>query len=475
MPDITYGPDRPTEAVAVPVFSDRLWGPGIELVTDDPVSLEAYLDQIKFTGAHGEVVAVPGERVGYLVGLGDEVDVEGLRQAAGSLAGAVAKAGSVATTLHHVSIEGAAGAVAEGYLLGSYGFTRYKTSDDVSTDRPDLHLITEDDLSNEVGRAAISAAAVGRARTMVNTPAADKSPEMIAREAVAMAAEVGATFETWDSDQITAAGFGGLAGVNAGSERPARMLRMEWAPAGASKTLVLVGKGIVFDSGGLSLKSYEFMKDMKMDMAGAAAVIGAFEAIARLEIGVRVIAITPLTENMPSGSATRPGDVLSARNGKTMEVLNTDAEGRLVLADGLSLGAESEPDLMVDLATLTGACKVALGPKIAGLFAADDGAADQVAAAARRAGERVWRMPLPDDYRVDIDSELADMKNVASHRYGGAIHAALFLREFVGETPWVHLDIAGPAWPAKVEHYQTEGASGFGVRTLIALAEDLAG
>jgi leucyl aminopeptidase len=188
-----------------------------------------------------------------------------------------------------------------------------------------------------------------------------------------------------------------------------------------------------------------------------------------------VIAITPLTENMPSGSATRPGDVLSARNGKTMEVLNTDAEGRLVLADGLSLGAESEPDLMVDLATLTGACKVALGPKIAGLFAADDAAADQVAAAARRAGERVWRMPLPDDYRADIDSEVADMKNVASHRYGGAIHAALFLREFVGETPWAHLDIAGPAWPGKAEHYQTEGASGFGVRTLIALAEDLAG
>ena len=475
MPDITHGPDTTSDAVAVPVFPDRVWGPGIELVSNDPGSLDSYLDQIKFTGELGQVAIVPGERIGYLIGVGDEVDVEGLRKAAGVMAGAVQRAGSVATTLNQIEIEGAAGAVVEGYLLGSYEFTRYKTSDDVSVDRADLHLITEADIADEVDRAMITTAGVNRARTLVNTPAADKSPDMIASEAAGMAAEVGATVETWGIEEIIASGFGGLAGVNAGSVRPARMLRMEWAPQGASRTLVLVGKGIVFDSGGLSLKSYEFMKDMKDDMAGAAAVIGAFEAIARLQIGTRVIAIAPLTENMPSGSATRPGDVLRARNGKTMEVLNTDAEGRLVLADGLSLGAESEPDLMVDLATLTGACKVALGPKIAGLFAADDTAAHQVLAAAERAGERVWRMPLPDDYRADIDSDVADMKNVASHRYGGAIHAALFLREFVGDTPWVHLDIAGPAWPSKVEHYQNEGASGFGVRTLIALAEDLAG
>jgi leucyl aminopeptidase len=233
----------------------------------------------------------------------------------------------------------------------------------------------------------------------------------------------------------------------------------------------MVGKGVVFDSGGLSIKPADAMETMKTDMSGAAAVFGAMQAIAELRLPVRVLAIAPLTENMTGGAAMRPGDVLRARNGKTIEVLNTDAEGRLVLADGLSLAVEHHPDLVVDLATLTGACRIALGDEIAGLFGTSGGA-ELVAEAAEAAGERVWVLPLPPDYRKKIDSDVADMKNTGP-RYGGAINAALLLKEFVGDTAWAHLDIAGPARSAEVEHYVTKGGTGFGVRTLVALARQM--
>jgi leucyl aminopeptidase len=216
------------------------------------------------------------------------------------------------------------------------------------------------------------------------------------------------------------------------------------------------------------------METMKTDMAGAAAVMGAVQAIARLGVNVNVVGITPLTENLTGGSAQRPGDVMKAYNGKTIEVLNTDAEGRLVLADGLSLATELEPDLIVDIATLTGACKVALGPSIGGLFADDDEAAATVEAAASAAGEKMWRLPLDHEYESMIESDIADMKNTGG-RYGGAITAALLLANFVGDTPWVHLDVAGPARADKTEHYVSKGGSGFGVRTLVAVAEALAG
>ena len=211
------------------------------------------------------------------------------------------------------------------------------------------------------------------------------------------------------------------------------------------------------------------METMKTDMAGAAAVLGAVQAIATLGIGVNVVGITPFTENMTGGSAQRPGDVLRAYNGKTIEVLNTDAEGRLILADGLALAAEENPDLIVDIATLTGACNIALGPLIAGLFASDDEAAQLVQDAATAAGEKVWRLPLEDEYRSTMESDIADMKNTTG-RYGGAIGAGLMLSEFVGDVPWVHLDIAGPARADKTDHYITKGGSGFGVRTLISIA-----
>jgi leucyl aminopeptidase len=214
------------------------------------------------------------------------------------------------------------------------------------------------------------------------------------------------------------------------------------------------------------------METMKTDMSGAAAVFGAMQVIAELGLPVRVLGIAPLTENMPGGSAMRPGDVLEIRNGKTIEVLNTDAEGRLVLADGLALAAEERPDLVIDVATLTGACKVALGEKIAGLFGADEPAA-LVSEAAEAAGERVWHMPMPEDYRKNIDSDVADMKNTGP-RWGGAINAALLLKEFVGDVDWVHLDIAGPARASDSEHYITKGGTGFGVRTMVEVARRMA-
>ncbi len=300
-------------------------------------------------------------------------------------------------------------------------------------------------------------------------------PVLLGRRAEieAIAAEVGLTAKVLDEKQIVAERLGGLHGVSLGATNPPRLVELRYEPPGATAFLALVGKGIVFDSGGLSLKPADSMETMKTDMSGAAAVFAAMRTIAALKLPVRVVGIAPITENMPGGAALRPGDVLRARNGKTIEVLNTDAEGRLILADGLSLAAEMKPDLIVDLATLTGAISVALGEKIAGLFGTD-GATETVAVAAQAAGERVWRMPLPSDYRKNIDSEVADMKNTGT-KYGGAISAALLLKEFVGDVPWAHLDIAGPARSTEAEHYVAKGGTGFGVRTLVELARHMSG
>jgi leucyl aminopeptidase len=244
------------------------------------------------------------------------------------------------------------------------------------------------------------------------------------------------------------------------------MIRLVYEPPGARASIAVVGKGITFDSGGLSLKPADGMETMKTDMSGAAAVLGVMSALGSLGSKVRVIGIIPATENMPSGRAIKPGDVLKIRNGKTVEVLNTDAEGRLVLADGLSLAVEAGVDAIVDLATLTGACMVALGKDIAGLMGNSDEWISQVRDAADRAGEKVWPLPLPREYRKQIDSDIADIKNVAG-RHGGALTAGLFLAEFVGDVPWVHLDIAGPARADSDDGYTPKGGTGVGIRTVL--------
>jgi leucyl aminopeptidase len=442
--------------------------------------LRSALTEAGFEGASGQVcvLAMPeGAPVGRVafVGLGDELDLEGLRQAAGIGRKAVDSSSSVATSLHQVPIDGALAAVLEGMGLADYRFTLYKSDAD---DREELtvQLVGSADGWQAVAdRAVVITEAVSMARDLVNEPARAKGPMMFAERVAAEASESGVAAEIWDVERLEVERMGGIIGVGMGSDRPPCLLRLHHKPRRPKARLALVGKGIVFDSGGLSIKGADHMETMKCDMAGAAAVVAAVIAIGRLGLPIEVVGYAALAENMPGGGAQRPGDVLAIRNGKTIEVLNTDAEGRLVLADALSLAAESSPDLIVDLATLTGACKVALGPKIAGVFARDDEAASRVLAAGASSGERMWHLPLPADYRPMIDSPIADMKNTGQGRYGGAITAALLLAEFVGDTPWAHIDIAGPAYLDSAEHYLPKGGTGFGVRALVELAEMMVG
>jgi leucyl aminopeptidase len=276
---------------------------------------------------------------------------------------------------------------------------------------------------------------------------------------------------TKDENDLVAGGFGGIAGVGQGSAQPPRLIELHYAPEGATEKVVLIGKGITFDSGGLSLKSATSMEQMKTDMAGAAAVLGAISACKRLGIGEEAVALIAAAENMPSATSIRPGDVLRHYGGKTSEIVNTDAEGRLVLADALAYASEQRPAAIVDVATLTGAIKVALGAKSTGMFSNDDALAGELSAAAEDAGERVWRLPMYDDYRRELDSEVADLKNTGG-RWGGSILAALFLREFVGkEIPWAHLDIAGAARAENAYDEVTKGGTGVGTRTLISFLQ----
>ncbi len=462
------------DLLILPVFKDRSWGPAAEAVASGLGDwLESYLDGLDFTGKVGQTAAVPGGsgfgRV-LFIGLGDEADVDTLRKAGGIAGRAAMRYETVATTLTEIEIDGAVDAVVYGFVLGQYKFGKY-LSEPKPAKTTQLVVTGTDD--GGVAHAEAVAAGVAMARDLINEPAGGKKPEVLADIATEMSNELGIDIKVYDRDEIIAERFGGLLAVSLGATNPPRMVVMNYRPDGADKTLALIGKGIVFDSGGLSIKPASGMETMKTDMSGAAAVFGAMKAIATLGIKVNVLAITPLTENMTGGAAQRPGDVFSARNGKTVEVLNTDAEGRLVLADGLSLAAESEPDLMIDVATLTGACMVALGPKVAGLFGSDDEAAEAVVAAARRAGEKVWRMPMETEYRSKLDSPIADLKNIGD-RYGGAITAALFLAEFTDDRSWVHLDIAGPARADGDDGYITKGGTGFSVATLVAVAEDMA-
>ena len=478
MVDVRTGPevaDGEGDLLIVPVMTDLTWGPGADWAAAALGDwLEPHLTGREFSGKTGQVAVVPGAgTMSYgsvaFVGLGDEVDAEGLRRAAANASKVAGAYPTVVTTLHQVDIERAPELVAFGFVLGRYRFDRY-LSEPKEPALASLVLAGSDDGGE---RGVIVADAVSRARDLVNEPAGGKSPTRLAEWATEELTAVGVDVEVWDEDRIAAERLGGLAGVAAGSHQPARLVKLHYSPEGAKTRLAFVGKGIVFDSGGLSLKPPAGMETMKTDMSGAAAVLNAVWAIAKLGIPVEILGITPLTENMPGGAALKPGDVFTARNGKTVEVLNTDAEGRLVLADGLSLAVEAEPDLIVDVATLTGACMVALGKGVAGLFASSDEVADQLESAARGAGEAIWRMPIEASYRPKLESEVADMKNVAD-RFGGAITAALFLEEFAGEGPWAHLDIAGPARAESAEHYVTKGGTGFGVRILIALAEAMA-
>ncbi len=477
MLEVTGGPDLGEvegDVLVVPAFAERVWGPGADRVVEALGEwIDDYLAGRGFTGKAGETASVPGagalpfEEI-LFVGLGDEVDAEALRRAAGTAGKAAKKRRRVVTTLHQIDVDGAEDLVTLGFRLGQYRFGDFQTAEPPAATET-LVLAGSD---ADTTRGTVIAEAVAFARDLVNTPSRDKAPSVLAGIAAERLSAAGVEVEVWDADRIAAERLGGLEAVALGSDEPARLVLARYTPEGATKTVAFVGKGIVFDSGGLSIKTASGMETMKTDMSGAAAVFGAVWAVARLGLPVSVVGITPLTENMSGGSALRPGDVYTARNGKTVEVLNTDAEGRIVLSDGLSLASELSPDLIVDIATLTGACMVALGGKIAGAFARHDDAAALVEAAAAAAGEAVWRLPLEKEYRSKLDSTIADMKNIGD-RNGGAITASLFLEEFVADLPWVHLDIAGPARADSDEHYVSKGGTGYGVRTLVAVAEAL--
>ena len=482
MIEVVAGPipaDGRADALVVPVFADLTWGPGADWASESLGGwLAEYLEAMDFSGKTGQTATVPGgENLGYqqvvFVGLGDEVDAEGLRRAAGIAGRATRRYEKVTTTLHMVAVDYAAELTVVGYLLGQYRFEKY-LSEPKESKTELLTLAGAAEVVEEVKRGTVLAAAVALARDLVNEPAIAKPPAELASVAERIAAEQGLDIRVYEEEEIEAERFGGLLGVSMGATNPPRMVVLRYSPEGATRTVALVGKGIVFDSGGLSLKTAKGLETMKTDMSGAAAVFGAIQAIAALELAVNVVAITPLTENLIGGSALRPGDVLRTRNGKTIEVLNTDAEGRLILADALALACEQDPDFVVDIATLTGACIVGLGPTIGGVLSEDDEAAATVIAAAKRSGEQMWRLPLEASYRRFIDSDIADVKNTSSSRYGGAITAALFLAEFVDDVPWVHLDIAGPARASSAEHYIGKGGTGFGVRTLVEVAAALA-
>ena len=484
MPDIEYAKDRPddVELVAVPVTSDEGGAAGLEELGLPGSVLAAQ----GFEGKADQLALVPdpdGGPVLAAVGLGsaDEVDAARLRRAAAQVVRRSRRVASLALPLldalpADTTATGravAARAVAEGVVLGAYRYTELRSEPGPAGPE---RVVVVGRGGQRVAAAVAEGARIGEAqclaRELVNTPGGTLTPAALAQAAVEVAEREDLGVTVLGPAEIAERGLGGLLGVNRGSDQEPRFVELVYEPAKPRGTLALVGKGITFDSGGLSIKTGEGMMTMKMDMGGAAAVIGFFAAVQAVGPRCRVLGYVPMTDNMSGGDATRPGDVLTLRNGTTVEVLNTDAEGRLILGDALCLASEAEPDAIVDLATLTGAVEVALGSRVAGLLGNHDGFLEQVGAAADRAGERLWPLPLPADYRKLLDSEVADLRNIGKGRGAGTITAGLFLQEFVAEgIPWAHLDIAGTAWWGEGEEGEfAPGGTGYGVRLLLELA-----
>jgi len=485
-----------TDAVVVGVVQDSK-GASIAPGGEDVAKaygrkLSPLLSTLGVTGKAGEVVKVPTtgtitSPLLVLVGLGKQVDTTAVRRAAGAAARAVTNAANVAIALPADTPE-LVRAVTEGYELGGYAFTAYKhDSKKEDTAAGEVVLLTSSARKKETvtafEEARIVVRAVAATRDWVNTPPGDLTPPKFA-DAVAEstkqltkgrgAPNVG--IRVLDEKELAELGCGGILGVGVGSSAPPRLVELTYAPKGATKHLALVGKGITFDSGGLTIKPAQSMSEMKSDMAGAAAVVQATFAIAELGLPVQVTTYAPMAENMVSGSSTRPGDVLRMYGGKTVEVLNTDAEGRLVLADALVRATEQSPDVILDVATLTGHMVVALGDRVAGVLGSEE-IVDQVLAAAESAGEAMWPMPIPEAMQERItSSKIADLAQHDWVRWGGGLFAAAFLREFTAGLPWAHLDIAGPSFNSGgAWGHTTTGGTGVAVATLVDYARTLAG
>jgi leucyl aminopeptidase len=366
-------------------------------------------------------------------------------------------------------------ALMEGAFLGNHLFNKYKKE---KKQKPlkKINLLVSADVAKAHRKVSTRIETVCRAtvqaRDWVSTPPNEKMPAKFARSIAGRARQAKLKVTVWGEKELKQKKFGAILAVAAGSQNNPRMIILDHNPPRAKKSIVLVGKGVTFDSGGINLKPSASLEDMKLDMSGAAAVAATLIAQAKLNSKLRLIGIIPIVENMPSGKATRPGDIIKTFDGKTVEIGNTDAEGRLILIDALAYGVKKyKPKVLIDMATLTGACVVALGEKIAGVFSYDDKLTEEILASGEKTHERCWKMPLPDDYKELLKSDLADLNNMSSTRYGGAITAALFLSEFVGKSRWAHIDIAGPAYVKKASAYCGAGGTGFGVRLLCDLLE----
>jgi leucyl aminopeptidase len=480
-----------TETFIIPVCSDR------ELYPSPPISslVQQALAIKTFSGKKGDELTlhrppeVNAERVMFLgVGSQAELDLERFRQAAGQgvRLSQHADTGDAVLLVPEVDAsdvlerKAILASLAEGALLSNHRQSRYQ-SDPKIQPLKSIRLHTDTSLARNAKADLKTIEAICRAtlqaRDWINQPANEKTPDQLARRMARAAQGKGIKATVWDEKKLETLKMGALLAVGQGSTHPPRLLILDYRPPKASGTIALVGKGITFDAGGLNIKPSGSIELMKIDMAGGAAVAASVMALAETGARQRIVGIIPLAENMVSGDAFRPGDIVRAVNGRTIEIGNTDAEGRLILADALAYTAKTyRPQIMIDMATLTGACVVALGERIAGVFSPDDALRRTIEQAGGEVHERCWPLPLPEDYQDLLKSDLADMRNIGPHRWGGAILAALFLKEFSGETRWAHIDIAGPAYHKKGGPYHQPGATGFGVRllcrTIAALAED---
>ncbi|MBC7723230.1 MAG: leucyl aminopeptidase [Burkholderiaceae bacterium] len=472
-----------TDVLVIGVSGGRLLGVG-----DEFIGLESSLAAIGFVGSKDEVRRIPATNAAAgsfaLVGFSSTTpDIHELRYAAGTAARLIRGAASITLALP-VTTDAQVLAVLEGAAIADYSYTAYRSVEQEPAARlaAEIAVVVPEGTSDTLVERAVSiASAVHTVRDLVNAPPSDLYPESFATAAVDLASDLPIEIEVLGEVELAAGGFGGIIGVGQGSTRGPRLVKVSYSPASAARHLALVGKGITFDTGGLSLKPPASMVGMKYDMTGAATSLAVVIAAARLALPVRLTAWLCLAENMPSGSATRPNDVLTMRGGRTVEVLNTDAEGRLVMADGLVAASEESPDAIIDVATLTGAAVVAMGNRYTAVMG-DESLVTRVVAAAGRVGEPFWPMPLPGELRALLDSDVADIANVKmGNTAGGMLIAGVFLREFVGSTagadsrqiPWAHLDIAGPSDNGGAPYgYIGKGPTGVAVRTLIEMAEE---
>lgn len=476
-----------TDAVVIPVAEDEQLHENERVISLTGKTGTAE----EFKGAKGDELilynlpALKSPRVIFL-GLGktDKIDAESLRAVCGK---AVRKC--IKNRLENIMIAAPSSGklgmeikevlepMLEGAFLGNHVFDKYKNEKkNKPLEKVDFFVEPQIMINYSGLPSQVETVCNGTilAREWVSAPSNCKKPEQFAKDIASIAKKEDLIIKDFDYKNLRFLGFGAMLAVAAGSRNKPRLLILKYNPKGAKKTIALVGKGITFDSGGINLKPPASLEDMKMDMSGAAAVAATLISAAKMKLKVGIIGAIPIVENMPSGDAARPGDIVTGYDGKTIEINNTDAEGRLILADAISyVLKEYRPDILIDVATLTGACVVALGEKIAGLFSPDDELAEKIIQSAKKTGERCWRMPLPEDYRELLKSEFADISNMSSSKWGGAITAALFLSEFIKDTRWAHIDIAGPAYIKKETDYCGAGGTGFGVRLLCDLIQKL--